>query len=84
MRHEIRFLLKDRAALLWIVIAFLSALVAVLLGLNEVAQQRDALAELKSLDRDEKRITLDAQSDWGSAAYYTFGPALGFRTGPSS
>ena len=72
MKHEFFFLLKDRAALLWMMIAFLSAMVAVLLGLNEAHQQRTALAELQKLDRVERELTLEEQSDWGSAAYYTF------------
>jgi len=72
MRHELFFLIKDRAALLWMTIAFISAMMAVLLGLNEVHQQRTALAELQKFDRVEREITLEAQSDWGSAAYYTF------------
>jgi len=72
MRQELFFLIKDRAALLWMTIAFISAMMAVLLGLNEVHQQRTALAELQKLDRVERELALDAQSDWGSAAYYTF------------
>jgi len=72
MRHEVFFLMKDRAALLWMTIAFISAMMAVSLGLNEVHQQRTALAELQKLDRVERELALDAQSDWGSAAYYTF------------
>lgn len=72
MRHELFFLLKDKAALLWVSIAFISALMAVFLGLNEVGQQRSALDELKKLDRVERAVTLEDQSDWGSAAYYTF------------
>lgn len=72
MKHELYFLIKDRAALLWMTIAFISAMMAVLLGLNEVHQQRETLAELQKLDGVEREIALDAQSDWGSAAYYTF------------
>ena len=72
MRHELFFLLKDKTALLWVSIAFISALMAVFLGLNEVGQQRSALDELKKLDRVERAVTLEDQSDWGSAAYYTF------------
>ena len=72
MRHELFFLMKDKAALLWMMIAFVSAMTAVLLGLNEVHQQRTALAELQKLDRVERELALEDQSDWGSAAYYTF------------
>ena len=59
MRHELFFLLKDKAALLWVSIAFISALMAVFLGLNEVGQQRSALDELKKLDRVERAVTLE-------------------------
>jgi len=72
MRHELFFLLKDKTALLWITIAFFAALFAVMLGLNEIGQQRAALTELQALDRVEQSIALEGQSDWGGAAYYTY------------
>jgi len=72
VKHEFFFLLKDKAALLWMSIAFFSALIAVLLGLNEIHQQRTALSELKKLDQIERDVALDGQTEWGGAAYYTF------------
>jgi len=69
---EFRFFLKDKAALLWISIAFVSAVIAVSLGLNEVNQQRHSIAELTALDQIERDIALEGQSDWGGAGYYTY------------
>ena len=72
MTSEFRFFLKDKAALLWISIAFVSAVIAVSLGLNEVNQQRHSIAELTALDQIERDIALEGQSDWGGAGYYTY------------
>ena len=72
MRGELRFLLRDRAALLWIGIGFILSATAVILGLLEIDNQRDELAAMQALDREERAAVLSEQSDWGSAAYYTF------------
>ena len=42
------------------------------LGVNEVKHQKAEIAELLQLDQIERETTLAKQSDWGSAAYYTF------------
>ncbi len=72
MKHEELFLLRDRASIVWFSIALLSSLIAVALGLNEVYQQRQDIAELVELDREERAITIEGNSGWGSAVYYTF------------
>ena len=72
MRGEFRFLVRDRAALLWIGIGFALSATAIILGLLEIDNQYDELAAMQTLDREERTAVLAEQSDWGSAAYYTF------------
>ncbi len=70
--REIRFLSRDRAALLWLGITALVAAVSVVLGLREVATQRLALDELIAADRAEREVVSELYRTWGEAAYYTF------------
>lgn len=70
--REAVFLLRDRAAVLWIVLALLASALAVWLGLGEVASQRAEIDRLRIADRVEREIAAEGQPDWGSAAYYTF------------
>lgn len=72
MMRELKFMLRDRAVWVWLSLAFVFSVAAVSLGLNEVGQQRAEIAELEQLDQMEREAALSAQSDWGSAAYYTF------------
>ena len=69
---ELRFMLRDKAVWVWLSTAFVFSIAAVTLGLNEISQQRLEIEELKQLDQIEREVTLSDQSDWGSAAYYTF------------
>ena len=72
LQRELRFLVKDRAALLWLGIALLVASLSVFLGLREVAAQQAALSELIDIDHADREVVSGLQQDWGSAAYYTF------------
>lgn len=72
MRNEFRFMLRDKAVWVWLSLAFIFSVAAVTLGLYDVSQQRAEITELKHLDQVEREVTLSDQSDWGSAAYYTF------------
>ena len=72
MMRELRFMLRDRAVWVWLLLAFVFSGSAVMLGLIEVRQQHAEIAELKQLDQVERQVVLSKQSDWGSAAYYTF------------
>jgi len=72
MMREFKFMLRDRAVWVWLLLAFLFSVAAVTLGLNEIGQQRAEIMELKQLEQIERRVTLAEQADWGSAAYYTF------------
>ncbi len=71
--RETRFLASDRAALLWLGITLLVAIVSVFLGQREIAAQRAELSELIAIDRSEREaVGALYQSDWGDVAYYTF------------
>ncbi len=72
MMRELRFMLRDKAVWVWLILAFLFSSVAVTLGMNEINQQRAEISELIELDQSEREVVLGEQSDWGSAAYYTF------------
>lgn len=70
--RELWFLSRDRAAQVWILIAFAAASLAVAFGMGEVSAQRDTIERLKTADSIERAIALEDHRDWGSAAYYTF------------
>lgn len=72
MMRELRFMLRDKAVWVWLSLAFMFSLIAVILGLNEINNQRAELVELNQFDQIERELALSGQSDWGSAAYYTF------------
>lgn len=70
--REFWFLSRDRAAHVWLAVAFLAASLAVMFGLNEVASQRATIERLIAADQAEREISIHDHRDWGSAAYYTF------------
>ncbi len=72
MMRELKFMLRDKAVGVWLSLAFVFSVSAVMLGLSEVRQQTVEIAELQKLDQIERKATLANQSDWGSAAYYAF------------
>lgn len=72
LTRELWFLSKDRAAQVWLLIAFAAASFAVLFGLQEVSSQRDTIERLKAADVIEREVAIEEYQDWGSAAYYTF------------
>lgn len=72
MMREFKFMLRDKAVWVWLILAVLFSSIAVTLGMNEISQQREEIIELLELDQTEREVVLGQQSDWGSAAYYTF------------
>ncbi len=70
--RELQFLVRDRAALLWLGIAVLVAGLSVLLGAREIDMQRATLNELLAMDRAERDVMRELHRTWGEAAYYTF------------
>lgn len=72
INRELWFLSRDRAAQVWLLIAFAAASFAVLFGLQEVSAQKDTIERLKAADVIEREVAVEEYSDWGSAGYYTF------------
>ena len=72
LSREFWFLSRDRAAQVWLLIAFTAASAAVAFGLGEVSSQRETIERLKAADSVERALALEEYRDWGSAAYYTF------------
>lgn len=70
--REARFVLRDRAVLVWIVAVLCFSSFAVWSGLIEVRQQRETIAFLLDADQKDRSAEFTRQGDWGSAAYYSF------------
>ncbi len=70
--REVRFLARDRGALLWIALAFLLSVAATGFGIAEVREQRATIAALLVEDTKDRENALAGQSDWGGAAYAAF------------
>ncbi len=72
MLRESRFLVKDRGALFWLLLAFILSIISVAFGIAEVRDQQRTIAELVQEDRADRANALEGQEDWGGAAYYAF------------
>lgn len=70
--REARFMVRDRGAALWIVLAFLLSTAATGFGIAEVREQRATIAQLLIEDAKDRENALAGQSDWGGAAYAAF------------
>ncbi|ANM29502.1 hypothetical protein ABI59_07760 [Acidobacteria bacterium Mor1] len=70
--REFWLVLRDRAFVAWLLATLLLAGFAVWSGSREVGQQLELVHELTRADDEDRRTTFGQQSDWGSAAYYTF------------
>ena len=72
LSREAAFLVRDRALAAWVVLVLVLASISVAGGLLEVTEQRQTIARLLASDREDRQDALAKQSDWGSAAYYSF------------
>ncbi|MFY8048567.1 MAG: DUF3526 domain-containing protein [Erythrobacter sp.] len=70
--RELRFLARDRGALLWIVLALVLSAAATGFGINEVREQRATIAALLGEDARDRADAISKQEDWGGAAYSAF------------
>ncbi|MFM7627134.1 MAG: DUF3526 domain-containing protein [Gammaproteobacteria bacterium] len=70
LRREARFMLRERAMRLWLLVALAVSVIAVSAGSVEVAAQRATIERLLTADRADRAAQLAQQSEWGSAAYY--------------
>ena len=71
-RREAGFLARDRAVWAWWLVVLALSVLAVVAGLSEVQQQRTTITRLVEADRSDRSAVLQAQKDWGGAAYYSF------------
>ncbi len=69
---ELWFLWRDRAAVFWLILAATVTTAGVVAGWLEVRTQRTTVERLVRADEAERQVVVGAQTDWGSAAYYTF------------
>ncbi|MDJ0918454.1 MAG: DUF3526 domain-containing protein [Woeseiaceae bacterium] len=72
LKHETRFMLRDRAFVVWTLVVLGFSSFAVWSGMAEVRQQRESIAFLVNADQQDRLAEFTKQSDWGSAAYYSF------------
>jgi ABC-2 type transport system permease protein len=70
--RELRFLARDRGALLWIVLAFVLSAIATGFGIAEVREQRATITALLEEDAKDRADAIAKQEDWGGAAYAAF------------
>ena len=70
--RESRFMARDRAVLIWMLVVFCLSSLAVWSGSVEVQHQRDTIAHLLEVDQQDRSKEFLGQSDWGGAAYYSF------------
>lgn len=70
--RELRFLCRDRGALLWIVLTLLLSAAATAFGVAEVREQRATIAALLEEDARDRAEAISTKEDWGDAAYAAF------------
>jgi ABC-2 type transport system permease protein len=72
LRREAAFLARDRSVWAWWVVVLCLSVLAVCAGLSEVDRQKATIDRLVEADRADRVAVLDAQKDWGAAAYHSF------------
>ncbi|MEM7098605.1 MAG: DUF3526 domain-containing protein [Pseudomonadota bacterium] len=72
LKREAWFLMRDRGLLSWLLVITCLSTFSVWSGLAEVEQQRATIERLLIADKEDRIAELAKQSDWGSAAYYSF------------
>ncbi|MDJ0655383.1 MAG: DUF3526 domain-containing protein [Xanthomonadales bacterium] len=70
--RETRFLARDRVFGVWILVVLCLSTLAVWSGIAEVRHQHKTIDRLLIADQQDRSAELTRQSDWGSAAYYSF------------
>ena len=72
LKREFGFLSRDRSVLMWMAVVFCLSSVAVWSGMSEIRHQQSTIERLLAADQQDRLAELSKQSDWGSAAYYSF------------
>ena len=63
MMRELKFLARDKVAIIWLAIAFTLSIITIAFGLREVELQKMQINELITLDKVEQEVVLAEQSD---------------------
>lgn len=72
VRREAALLARERSVWAWWLVVLGLSVLAVAAGLSEVGRQNATIARLVEADRADRAAVLQAQRDWGGAAYYGF------------
>lgn len=72
VRREAALLARERSVWAWWLVVLGLSVLAVAAGLSEVGRQNATIARLVEADRADRAAVLQAQQDWGGAAYYSF------------
>ena len=72
LNREARFLARDHALVAWMIVTLALSSIALWSGLTEIQEQNETIQRLVNADREDRQAELSQQSDWGSAAYYSF------------
>jgi ABC-2 type transport system permease protein len=70
--RELQFLLRQNQIKGAVGVAFLLSVFAVWSGISEINTQLNTIKQLQEKDQQERSVVLNNQSDYGSAAYYSF------------
>jgi len=70
--REAKFMVRDRAVLVWMLVVLSLSSLAVWSGMDAVEHQRASIERLETADREDRMIQTSHVKSWGSAAYYGF------------
>jgi ABC-2 type transport system permease protein len=70
--RELRFILRDRIAVVTLAAAFALSLFSVVTGIVEVGAQRETIDRLENLTTEDRNIAIEGQADPGGAGYYAY------------
>jgi ABC-2 type transport system permease protein len=70
--REAKFMVRDRAVLVWMMVVFILSSLAVWSGIDSVEHQSASIERLQEADREDRMLQLSQVKSWGSAAYYGF------------
>ena len=72
VKRETFFASRDRAFLIWMLVALSLSSISVWSGLTEIESQQATIKRVLIADEQDRLSELEKQSDWGGAAYYSF------------
>lgn len=70
--REAKFMVRDRAVLVWMLVIFTLSSLAVWSGMDSVEHQSASIERLQKADEEDRMLQLSHVKSWGSAAYYGF------------